>query len=53
MAQLGELMAIVVPVLFWIVGGAIGLLIFYTVVRAAVRRALRDHQEWLEDRGLR
>lgn len=53
MEQLGELVGAVVPILFWAVGGALGLLIFYQVTRAAVRHALRDHQEWLEARGLR
>jgi hypothetical protein len=30
---------------------ALGFLALYGVVRVAVRRALRDHQLWLESRG--
>jgi Flp pilus assembly protein TadB len=30
---------------------AVVLLIWWAVIRSAVRRALRDHQEWLEQRG--
>ncbi len=30
---------------------AVGLLVLYNVIVAAVRRALRDHQEWLDERA--
>ena len=53
MEQLFDLVGGIVPLLFWLVGIALGVLVFYHVVRAAVRRALRQHQEWLEERGLR
>ena len=32
-------------VIVWIIGAAIGLLISYSVIRAAVRAALMDHYE--------
>lgn len=38
---------------FWFVGSGVALVVAYAVIRFAVRRALRDHQEWLEERGLR
>ena len=41
------------PVLIYIVVAVIGLWITWAIIRSAVRRALRDHQEWLEERGLR
>lgn len=43
----------VVPILIYIVLLVIGVWIFWSVIRSAVRRALRDHQEWLESRGMR
>ena len=53
MEQLFEVAGGLVPVLLWIVGICLGLLVLYLVLRAAVRHALRQHQEWLEERGLR
>lgn len=43
----------IVPILIYIVLLAIVVWIFWSVIRSAVRRALRDHQEWLESRGMR
>lgn len=45
--------AALIGLAFWVVGIGVGVLVAYTVIRLAVRRALRDHQEWLEERGLR
>jgi len=39
--------------MLYVVSAVIGLWILWTIIRSAVRRALRDHQEWLEERGLR
>jgi len=39
---------ILIPILLWIVGTAIALLLLYGVVRVAVARGLRDHQLWME-----
>jgi len=44
---------LVVPVLIYLVLAVIGAWILWSVIRSAVRRALRDHQEWLESRGMR
>ncbi len=38
-------------VLFYAVIVAVILLLLWVVIRSAVRRALRDHQEWLERRA--
>jgi len=40
-------------ILLYVVSTVIGLWILWAIIRSAVRRALRDHQEWLEGRGLR
>lgn len=54
MDQLLNLIGGVLPgLLLWAIGAALGLFVLYHVVRAAVRQALRQHQEWLEERGLR
>ncbi|WP_166874773.1 MULTISPECIES: hypothetical protein [unclassified Salinibacterium] len=54
MDQLFDLIGGILPgLVLWAIGAALGVLVFYHVVRAAVRRALRQHQEWLEERGLR
>jgi len=42
---------IIVVILIYLVVIAISLLIFWAIIRSAVKRALRDHQEWLEARG--
>lgn len=44
---------VVLSILVYTVVIVIGLWIAWAVIRSAVRRALRDHQEWLESRGLR
>jgi len=41
------------PVLIYLVVAVIALWILWAIIRSAVRRALRDHQEWLEARGMR
>ena len=41
----------IIPILIYLVVIAIGLLISWAIIRSAVKRALRDHQEWLEARG--
>lgn len=43
----------IIPILIYAVLLVIGVWIFWSIVRSAVRRALRDHQEWLESRGMR
>lgn len=43
----------VVAILIYLVVLVIGLWIAWAIIRSAVRRALRDHQEWLENRGMR
>jgi hypothetical protein len=45
------ILGLVVAVAVYIVIVLVGLLIAWAVIRSAVRRALRDHQEWLEQRG--
>jgi hypothetical protein len=42
---------IVIGILVYLVVIAVSLLIFWAIIRSAVKRALRDHQEWLEARG--
>lgn len=42
---------LIVGVLVYIIIVGISLLIFWAIIRSAVRRALRDHQQWLESRG--
>jgi uncharacterized membrane protein len=44
---------LIIPILVYVVLAVIGLWISWAIIRSAVRRALRDHQEWLEGRGLR
>ncbi|MEO8095164.1 MAG: hypothetical protein ABI632_09535 [Pseudolysinimonas sp.] len=34
-----------------IIAAAIGFAILYLIIRGAVTTALRDHQEWLEERA--
>ncbi len=43
----------VLSILAYAVAAVIVLWIAWAIIRSAVRRALRDHQEWLEERGLR
>ncbi len=43
----------VIPILIYIVLLVIGVWILWSIIRSAVRRALRDHQVWLESRGMR
>jgi hypothetical protein len=40
-------------VAIYVVLAVIVVWILWAIIRSAVRRALRDHQEWLEARGLR
>lgn len=37
--------------LYPIIGGLIALGLSWLIIRSAVKSALRDHQEWLEDRA--
>lgn len=37
-----------IPILLWLVGVAIVLLLLYGVIRVGVARGLRDHQLWME-----
>lgn len=41
------------PVLIYLVVVVLALWILWAIIRSAVRKALRDHQEWLEARGMR
>ncbi|WP_349898181.1 hypothetical protein [Parafrigoribacterium soli] len=41
------------PFLIYLLLVVITLWILWAIIRSAVRRALRDHQEWLEGRGMR
>jgi hypothetical protein len=36
------------PILFYVVGVAIALLLLYAVIRVGVSRGMRDHQRWME-----
>jgi hypothetical protein len=45
------IVGIIIGIIVYLVIVAIGLLIFWAIIRSAVKRALRDHQEWLEARG--
>jgi uncharacterized membrane protein len=44
---------VLLSILIYVVTAVIILWILWAIIRSAVRRALRDHQEWLEERGLR
>ncbi|WP_349904628.1 hypothetical protein [Parafrigoribacterium humi] len=44
---------VLLSILIYVVTAVIILWIVWAIIRSAVRRALRDHQEWLEERGLR
>jgi hypothetical protein len=45
------IVGVIIGIIVYLVIVAIGLLIFWAIIRSAVKRALRDHQEWLEARG--
>lgn len=45
------IIGIIVAIVLYIIIIVVSLLIFWAIVRSAVRRALRDHQGWLESRG--
>jgi hypothetical protein len=36
------------PLLVWLVGIALTILVLHTLIRSAVGRGLRDHQLWME-----
>jgi uncharacterized membrane protein len=44
---------VLLSILIYVVTAVIILWILWAIIRSAVRRALRDHQEWLEECGLR
>ena len=39
---------LIAPVLLYVVGVALALLLLYSVIRVGVARGLRDHQLWME-----
>ena len=45
------IVGVIIGIIVYLVIFAIGLLILWAIIRSAVKRALRDHQEWLEQRG--
>ena len=45
------IVGVIIGIIVYLVVVAIGLLILWAIIRSAVKRALRDHQEWLEARG--
>ena len=45
------IVGVIIGIFVYLVIVAIGLLILWAIIRSAVRRALRDHQNWLEARG--
>jgi hypothetical protein len=47
------IVAIVIGLIVYVGIILLMILIFWAIIRSAVRRALRDHQEWLETRQVR
>ena len=39
---------LLIPILLYLVGAAITLLLLYGVIRVGVSRGMRDHQHWLD-----
>ena len=35
------------PIIIWVIGVAVGLLLLYGVIRAGVAGGLRDHEKWM------
>jgi hypothetical protein len=47
------IVAIIIGVIVYVGILLLMILIFWAIIRSAVRRALRDHQEWLDLRHVR
>lgn len=42
---------LIVPILIWLAGVALGLLLLWLVIRSAVFSALKSHTDWADKQG--